>query len=119
MPQSLKLARWSRLLVVLVVLPLSSCCEDQVYTYEDAVQQINQQRTQLRRLTVQRSVVEKKWNFDRQTANATSNPAEFLRQAQAEHDQRAADLNRQIAEERTNLRKSEALIASMRPAPVE
>ena len=119
MARSLKLSRWSRLLVVSVVLPLSSCCEDPVYTYEDAMQQINQQRAQLRRLTVQRSVVEKKLIFDRRTASSSPNPPEFLRQAQAEHDERAAELNRQIAEERSRLRTSEALVANMRPAAAE
>jgi hypothetical protein len=99
---------------LLAVLPLASCCEDPVYTYEDAVQQINQQRTQLRRLTVQRSVVEKKLALERRLANTAANPGEMLRQAQVEHDQHAAELNQKIAEERNRLRLSEATLATMR-----
>jgi hypothetical protein len=116
MIHSHKLSRWSRLLVVSLVLPLSSCCEDNVYTYQDALQQISQQRAQLRRLTVQRSVVEKKLALDRRLAVGNPDPREFLQQAQAQHDQRAAELDRKIAEERNRLRITEAIIAGMRPS---
>ena len=79
MTQKLGSSRWFRLFVLALVLPLSSCCEDTVYTYEDAVQQIDQQRAQLRRLTIQRSVVEKKLLLERRMANTTANPTELER----------------------------------------
>ncbi len=107
-------SRLFRLLVLSLVLPLSSCCEDDILTYEQAVQRIEQDRQQLRRVTVQRSVVEKKLALDRSTSRGVPDPREFLRQAQAEHDQRAKELDQQIVQEREHLRLDEALIASMR-----
>lgn len=101
----------SRFLLVLA-LPLASCCEDPLLTHQEALSKLEQERANLRRLLVQRNIVEKKFALTQRLAMTARPATGFVISPVSEHETRAGELDQQIAEQRPRVQAAEDVLAA-------